>query len=404
MKQMDSETIRHTFVDYFVRHGHRHLPSASLIPPSDTGSLLTIAGMQQITPYLPRPGEPPPPPPRHGAEVLPHRTTSRKWATSGTRTFFEMLGNFLRRRLLQAGCDCLRVRPPHEWLRDRSRRGSTLRFTPTTKRRATSGGPSGSSATASCRSRRTGGRRVPWDRTARIPKSTLTVARQYGKDFPAGGPDHDDRYLEIVEPRLHAVLSAAQTARTCRLPRPHIDTGMGLERIAMHPAGRTDGLRDRPACSRSLRRRRSSGERRLWARREGRPRTEDYLRPQPGVTFLISDGVLPSNEGRGYVLRRVLRRRSGRVASLGIERPFATDIVGAVIDKMARSLPGTARARSAHPPRRRARGRGLRARRFRRGLGASTTARRGRCSGRAKRKFPASRHFGSMTPSAFRPT
>ncbi len=73
MKQMDSETIRQTFVEYFTKHDHRYLPSASLIPPSDTGSLLTIAGMQQITPFFLGLEQPPSPRLVTVAEVLPHR-------------------------------------------------------------------------------------------------------------------------------------------------------------------------------------------------------------------------------------------------------------------------------------------------------------------------------------------
>src|SRR4051812_10302126 len=93
MYPMDSETIRRTFVEYFVRHAHRHLPSASLIPPSDTGSLLTIAGMQQITPYFL--GLETPPSPRLVTVQKCFRTPDiDEVGDASHATFFEMLGNF----------------------------------------------------------------------------------------------------------------------------------------------------------------------------------------------------------------------------------------------------------------------------------------------------------------------
>ena len=104
MNPMDSETIRQTFVEYFVRHDHRQLPSASLIPPSDTGSLLTIAGMQQITPFFLGLETPPAPATRHRAEVFPHpghRGSGRRAPSH----FFRDARQFLGRGLLQAGRD-----------------------------------------------------------------------------------------------------------------------------------------------------------------------------------------------------------------------------------------------------------------------------------------------------------
>ena len=200
----------------------------------------------------------------------------------------------------------------------------------------------------------------------------MTAAVQYGKEFPAGGRDRDDRYLETWNlVFMQFSRSPDGRKRRCQRPKHRHRHGPGAARADL--AGRADRLRNRPVRAD---RDESGGDRecRLRARREGRSRAADHLRPQPRASrSSISDGVLPSNEGRGYVLRRVLRRliRQGRL--LGIERPFATETVGAVIEKMARSLPGTARARGAHPPRRRARGRDIRPDTCRRGSDASST-------------------------------
>src|SRR5947209_2315791 len=93
MNPMDSATIRRTFVEYFQKHGHRQLPSASLVPPADTGSLLTLAGMQQITPYFL--GVEPAPQPRLVTVQKCFRTPDiEEVGDERHTTFFEMLGNF----------------------------------------------------------------------------------------------------------------------------------------------------------------------------------------------------------------------------------------------------------------------------------------------------------------------
>ena len=93
MNPMDSETIRRTFFEYFQRHDHRQLPCASLVPPADTGSLLTLAGMQQMTPYFL--GLEPTPHPRLVSVQKCFRTPDiDEVGDERHYTFFEMLGNF----------------------------------------------------------------------------------------------------------------------------------------------------------------------------------------------------------------------------------------------------------------------------------------------------------------------
>ena len=343
MNPMDSETIRRTFVEYFQQRGHRHLPGASLVPPADTGSLLTLAGMQQITPYF------------LGVEPAPHPrlvTVQKCFRTPDIdevgderhSTFFEMLGNFsvgdyFKRDAVDFACEFLvdicgvdparlypSIHPDDAEARDlwRAKGFAPERVVPLAENWWAPGpvGPNG-------------------------PDSEIYIDRgpQYGKDFPAGGPDRDDRYLETWN-LVFMQYNRSPDGTNHPLPRPNIDTGMGLERLAlilqdvptiyetdlyapiiMKAAGLAGVVYGRDApTDRALR---------IIA---------DHSR---GVAFLIGDGVLPGNEGRGYVLRRVLRRliRQGRV--LGITRPFATETVGAVIAKMAPSYPEL-RERQAH--------------------------------------------------------
>ncbi len=343
MNPMDSETIRQTFVDYFLRHGHSQLPSASLIPPSDTGSLLTIAGMQQITPYFL--GLEPPPSPRLVTVQKCFRTGDIEEVGDVSHgTFLEMLGNFSVGDYFKQDA----IRFAFELL--------TTGYGIDPDRLYPSIHPEDEEARACWRAIGFAPERIvpleenwwsPGPVGPNGPDSEIYVdrGRQYGKDFPAGGPDRDDRYLETWN-LVFMQYARSADGENARLSSPNIDTGMGLERLALimqdaptvyetdlhvpilAKAAQVAGViygRD-PKIDRALR------------------IISDHSR---GVVFLIGDGVLPSNEGRGYVLRRVLRRliRQGRL--LGIERPFVTQTVGAVIEKMARSYPEL-RAREAH--------------------------------------------------------
>ncbi len=332
MDPMDSETIRQTFVDYFVRHAHRHLPSASLIPPSDTGSLLTIAGMQQITPYFL--GLEPPPAPRLVTVQKCFRAPDiEEVGDERHTTFFEMLGNFsvgdyFKEDATRFAYDLLTngygvdpdrlypsIHPEDEEARAywRALGFAPERIVPLEENWWAPGpvGPNG-------------------------PDSEIYIDRgsQYGADFPAGGPDRDDRYLETWN-LVFIQYARSADGENVRLASPHIDTGLGLERIALILQGTPTVYETDLYEPIVMKAAQVAGA--IYGRDAKTDRAlriiSDHSR---GVTFLIADGVLPSNEGRGYILRRVLRRliRQGRL--LGIERPFATETVGAVIAKMAR--------------------------------------------------------------------
>ena len=172
---------------------------------------------------------------------------------------------------------------------------------------------------------------------------------EHGCGAPDCAPGCDcERYLEVWNNVFMEFVQLPDGSRT-PLPRQHVDTGMGLERLVMvmqqvesvydidlyqaiiqHVAGLAGvTYGGDPEIDRALR---------IIA---------DHAR---GGTFLIADGVLPGNEGRSYVLRRILRRaiRAGR--KLGLEEPFLAAVAGVVIDQFAASP-----SRAQRPPRRRSR-------------------------------------------------
>ncbi len=136
------------------------------------------------------------------------------------------------------------------------------------------------------------------------------------------------------------------------LPRPSIDTGAGLERILPVLQGvdsifDTDLFRPMIDAAESI-----TGQ--VYGRDEstdiGLRILADHGR---AMSMLVSDGVLPANEGRGYVLRRVIRRAVRRARQLGVDQPFATRLVDRAVEILGARLPGTRRA----APARRRRGR-----------------------------------------------
>src|SRR5690349_14862505 len=145
------------------------------------------------------------------------------------------------------------------------------------------------------------------------------------------------RYIELWN-LVFIQYNRDEGGKLSELPAKHVDTGMGFERIAAV----LQGVRGNYECD-VLRTVIASAER-LAGRHYGAVERDDTsLRVIAdhgrAVTFLIADGVLPSNEGRGYVLRRLLRRAARHGKLLGIERPFLWEVVGGVVDAMGRAYP-----------------------------------------------------------------
>jgi alanyl-tRNA synthetase len=350
---VNAAEIRRGFCDFFAtRHGHTLVPSSSLIPAQDPTLLFTNAGMVQFKQtFL---GEEPRPYVRAVSVQKcvraggKHNDLEHVGYTGRHHTFFEMLGNFSFGDYFKEGAirmawefvtDVLKLPPDRLWV-------TVFREDDEAERlwREVVG--------------------VRPDRIVRLdekdnfwqmgdtgpcgPCSEIYVdqGERVGCGKPACGVGCDcDRYLEIWN-LVFMQYNRDASGTLSPLPRPSIDTGMGLERVAAVTQGvfsNYDSDLFRPlldaigrACGKAYGRDEAADvSMRVIA---------DHLR---ALTLLLSDGVLPSNEGRGYVVRRVLRRAARHGKLLGFESPFLHDLSGAVVAQMQDAYPDLARNRQA---------------------------------------------------------
>jgi alanyl-tRNA synthetase len=348
--------IRSAFVDFFGRQGHTHVPSSSLVPKADPTLLFTNAGMVQFKDVF------------TGGEQRPYRraVTAQKCVRAGGKhndlenvgrtarhhTFFEMLGNFSFGDYFKEAA----VGFAWEFLT------TTLGLPPERLWATIHEGDPGMQLGPDEEARTLWRRYVPDARI--VACSTKDNFWSMGDTGPCGpcseiiydqGPGMGcgrptcavgcecDRYLELWNLVFMQFERSGDGVLT-PLPRPSIDTGAGLERLAAVLQGvatnfDTDLLRPIIGCMEDL-----SG-----VRYGADPQTDVSLRViadhARATTFLVGDGVLPSNEGRGYVLRRILRRglRHGRL--LGLDGPFMATVTGRVVDLMQGAYPDLADAR-----------------------------------------------------------
>jgi alanyl-tRNA synthetase len=332
-----SDRLRTAFVDFFKEKGSLELPSSSLVPQDDPTVLLTTAGMQQMIPYMLGRREPPS---RRLVTVQKcFRTTDiDQVGNLRTLTFFEMLGNFsigdyFKAEAIAWAWEFLtrRLGLPRERLwatvypTDDEARALWLQqdILPDHVRTLEENwwGPPGAAGPCG-------------------PDSEIYLDR--GEELGCGRPDcapgcDCERFLEIWNLVFMQYYQAEDGTRT-PLAQRNIDTGMGLERLAAVMQGvrsvyETDLFR--PIIARAEV---------LTGFRYGEDPKRDFgLRVLAdharAMTMLVSDGVFPSNEGRGYVLRRVIRRavRYGRL--LGLSRPFLADLVEVVGDVLGGRYP-----------------------------------------------------------------
>ncbi|MBA3323768.1 MAG: alanine--tRNA ligase, partial [Rhodobacteraceae bacterium] len=339
--------IRSTFLDYFAKNEHRVVESSPLVPRNDPTLMFTNSGMVQFKNLF------------TGAE---HRdyvraATSQKCVRAGGKhndldnvgytarhhTFFEMLGNFsfgdyfkeraiplaweLLTRDFGLSPDKLLVTIYHDddEAADLWRKVAGL---PDERivRIATSDnfwmmGPTGPCGPSS---------EIFYDHGPSIPGG------------PPGSPDEDgDRFVEIWNLVFMQYEQQESGART-GLPRPSIDTGMGLERIGAVLQGKhdnydTDLMRALIEAAAHATSADPDGPGRVHCRV-----IADHLR---SPSFLIADGVLPGSEGRGYVLRRIMRRAMRHAHLLGAEDPVMHRLVPALVAQMGQAFPELVRAR-----------------------------------------------------------
>jgi alanyl-tRNA synthetase len=336
---MTSDQIRKAFLAFFKEKGHKIIPSSSLIPRGDPTLLLTNAGMVQVKPYFL--GEEAPPSPRLVSCQKCFRTSDlASVGDSGHLTFFEMLGNFsvgdyFKREAIgwawEFITERLKLDPERLWatifLDDDESFGYWRDVGVPEERILRFGeednywGPAGDSGPCG-------------------PCSELHY--DFGKKFGCGKsscrPNCDcGRFSEIWN-LVFTQYDQDREGNRNPLAKPNIDTGMGLERTAAVMQGKTN-VYDTDLFIPLVER--IAG---LSGRKYGVDETTDIamrvvVEHGRGIAFLIADGVLPSNEGRGYVLRRVLRRTSLFGRRLGLEDPFIDNIAEATIELMGHIYP-----------------------------------------------------------------
>jgi alanyl-tRNA synthetase len=350
---VNAHDIRRAFCDFFVaKHGHTLVPSSSLIPAQDATLLFTNAGMVQFKQtFL---GEDPRPYARAVSVQKcvraggKHNDLEHVGYTGRHHTFFEMLGNFSFGDYFKDGAirmawefvtEVLKLPPDRLWVTVFREDDEAARLW----REAVGVRPD--------RIVRLGEKDNFWqmgDTGPCGPCSEIYVdqGERVGCGKPTCGVGCDcDRYLEIWN-LVFMQYNRDASGTLSPLPRPSIDTGMGLERVAAVTQGALSNYDSdlfRPlldaigrACGKTYGRDAASDvSMRVIA---------DHLR---ALTFLLSDGVLPSNEGRGYVVRRILRRAARHGKLLGFDGPFLHELSGTVVAQMQDAYPEVGRNRQA---------------------------------------------------------
>jgi alanyl-tRNA synthetase len=344
---MEGPRIRETFLSFFEEKDHTRVPSSSLIP-GDPSLLLTTAGMVQFKPYFL--GQQDPPYPRATTAQKSFRTTDIEnvGRTDRHMTFFEMLGNFSFGDYFKEGAIALAwelvtegygLDPDRLWAtvfaEDDEAAETWLTYLPA-ERIVRRDRPLDE---------------IPLDARGNLdnfwsmgvagpcgPCSEIFVDRgpKYGSE---GGPAVDEeRFLEIWNLVFMQFVRDDDFNIVGELERKGVDTGSGLERVAIVlQEARSVYETDLMAPLLDV-------AQRLSGRQYGRDETTDLslrILAEHGraTTFLIGDGVLPSNEGRGYVLRRMLRRVVSHAHKLGVEHDVAPPLAEATVEAFGDSYP-----------------------------------------------------------------
>jgi alanyl-tRNA synthetase len=331
---ISGEEVRRRFVEFFEERGHREVPSSSLVPHNDPTVLLTTAGMQQMTPYFM--GLEQPPAQRLVSVQKCFRTVDIDEVGDESHcTFFFMLGNFsvgdyFKRESLEWSWEFLTrvLGIPED------------RLYPTVH-------PDDEDALRVWRDVIG----VPQERIGKLQDNWWGPVGATGPNGPDSeiyfdrGPEHGcgaadcapgcdcERYLEVWNNVFMEFVQHPDGTRT-PLPRQHVDTGMGLERLTMVMQG-AESVYDIDLYQAIIQHVATLAGVSYGADSETDRALRIIADHARGGTFLIADGVLPGNEGRSYVLRRILRRaiRAGR--KLRLEEPFLAEVAGVVIDQFA---------------------------------------------------------------------
>jgi len=349
-----SAELRQGFLDFFRQRGHTIVPSSPLVPANDPTLLFTNAGMVQFKDVF------------LGKETRPytraasvqrcvraggkHNDLENVGYTARHHTFFEMLGNFsfgdyFKREAIQFAWDFLveelGIPPEKLWVtvyeEDDEAADIWLNEIKVDPARFTRIGD------------KPGGKRYEsdnfWSMGDTGPCGPCTeIFYDHGPEVPGGPPgtpeEDGDRYIEIWN-LVFMQYDRDAAGELHPLPRPSVDTGMGLERLAavmqgvhsnyaidlfvhlIEAAAKITGCTDRDNNSLKV--------------------IADHIR---SCAFLVVDGVLPSNEGRGYVLRRIIRRAIRHGHKLGVREPFFYKLVQPLADEMGEAYPELPRAQA----------------------------------------------------------
>jgi len=347
---MDTSTLRQRFLDFFARHQHRIVASSPLVPGNDPTLLFTNAGMVQFKDvFLGRD-------PRSYTRAVSvqrcvraggkHNDLENVGYTARHHTFFEMLGNFSFGDYFKADA----IRFAWEFI-------TVEMGIPKEKLWVTVYKDDDQAAdlwlneigVAPDRFTRLGEKSNFWAMGDTGPCGPCTeIFYDHGAHIPGGppgSPDEDgDRYVEIWNLVFMQFDRSADGTLT-PLPKPSVDTGMGLERIAavmqgVHSNYDIDLFRNLIAAAAQ-----ATGTTDLTA--SSLKVIADHIRAS---AFLIVDGVLPGNEGRGYVLRRIIRRALRHGNELGVSAPFFHKLVAPLVAEMGKAYPELA-AGQAHAER-----------------------------------------------------
>jgi alanyl-tRNA synthetase len=344
-----SNEIREGFLSFFEEKGHLRRPSASLVPRAgDRSTLLTVAGMQPQMPFF------------LGLEPPPAKTTTTAQKCFRTPdidevgldtyhlTFFEMMGNFSFGDYFKEGAVAYATEFVQERLKlDWDRIWVSVH----------AGDPElklGPDDVAIDLWKKIG---MPVERIVELPSSEnfwsvggpgpcgpdSEIYYDFGPETGCGEPDckpgctRCERFLEFwnlvfMQYELHA------DGTLTELPKQNIDTGLGLERTARIIQG-VPSVYDTDGYQTIMR----------WIAKESGVAygdSQDATKAHRvladhgrGMTFLVGDGVTPSNEGRGYVLRRIIRRAAQHGLRIGMEAPFLPGLAEAVIEQMGEAYP-----------------------------------------------------------------
>ncbi|WP_102324615.1 alanine--tRNA ligase [Komagataeibacter saccharivorans] len=340
--------IRATFLDYFAGNGHQIVPSSSLVPHNDPTLLFTNAGMVQFKNVF------------TGQETRPYSraTTAQKVVRAGGKhndldnvgytarhhTFFEMMGNFSFGDYFKAEAIEL------AW------KLVTGTFGLPKERLLTTVYADDEEAAALWR--KIAG--LSDDRIIRIPTSDnfwrmgdtgpcgpcSEIFYDHGPEVaggPPGSPDEDgDRFTEIWNLVFMQYFENPPGTRS-PLPRPSIDTGLGLERFAAILQGKRDNYDIDTFRALILASAEITGQDPDGPFNASHRVVADHLRSS---SFLIADGVLPSKDGRGYVLRRIMRRAMRHLHMMGTTEPTFYRLVPALIRQMGEAYPELVHARA----------------------------------------------------------